>query len=291
MFKEFAIDPSAIVRSDRDLVYVLEKFGMHQGRFISQFPAQWKRMAYEAAKGRHGGKVELTKIEIRLGRMRDGVLRASGRPGGDPASPWFQRAATEHGQRPFDAIVTEDGHGQGPFVPLDEFDENHACLAPNRQWLVRRDAQSLAATCALHLRTAKHVKLVDPHFDLSRRRYRRPFEAMLIAAGLNRPMFDIYRNDGPGEQDAIRRTDLSAREAARQGFEIRLFLRPERAMHNRFVLTERGGIMFGTGLDDDDDGNGNPNDDVSLLDPPVWEQRWVEFADDAPVAHWERGAI
>ena len=31
MFQEFAVDPGAIVRSDRDLVYVLEKFGMHQG--------------------------------------------------------------------------------------------------------------------------------------------------------------------------------------------------------------------------------------------------------------------
>jgi hypothetical protein len=54
MFKEFAVDPGAIVRSDRDLVYVLEKFGMHQGRTISEFPARWKRLAYEAAHRRHG---------------------------------------------------------------------------------------------------------------------------------------------------------------------------------------------------------------------------------------------
>ena len=290
MFKEFAVDPSTIVRSDRDLVYVLEKFGMHQGRIISEFPRRWKALAYEAAQRRHGGKVELTRITERLNRLRDGVLFASGRPGGDHTLGWIQRATAEHALRPFDTILSEEALAEQPFVNFDEFDEGHPCLTPNRQWTVRRDAQSIAATCALHLRTARHVKLVDPHFDLSRRRYRRPFEAMLMAAGENRPRIDIYRNDTPGEQDAIWRTDRSARLAAQQGFEVRLFLRPQGTMHNRFVLTERGGVMYGTGLDDDDDGGGTSRDDVSLLDPPIWGQRWVEFADDAPAARWERGA-
>jgi hypothetical protein len=291
MFKEFAVDPSAVVRSDRDLVYVLEKFGMHHGRMISEFPRRWKAMAYEAAKQRHGGKVELTRITEHLNHVRDGVLLASGRPGGDPALGWITRAAIEHARQPFDAIVSEEPPAGRPFVSFDQFDEGHPCLAPNRQWSVRRDAQSLAATCTLHLKTAKSVKLVDPHFDLSRRRYRRPFEAMLDAAGENRPRFDIYRNDAHEVNEAIRRVDRSAREAARRGFEVRLYLRPEATMHNRFVLTERGGVMFGTGLDDDDDGNGTHSDEVTLLDPLVWEQRWAEFADDAPVARWERGAI
>jgi hypothetical protein len=199
---------------------------------------------------------------------------------------WLAQAAAEHARLPFDAILAEETPAGAPFVTIDRFDEEHPCLTPNRQWQVRREAHSLAATCALHLRTAKRVKLVDPHFDLSRRRFRRPFEAMLVAAGVNRPRIDIYRSDEQGEDESIRRMDRAAEGAAKQGFEVRLFLRPAASMHNRFVLTERGGVMFGTGLDDDDDGNGTNSDEVSLLEHPVWAQRWSEFADDEPLMIW-----
>ena len=287
MFQEFAVDPGAIVRSDRDLVYVLEKFGMHQGRVISQFPGRWKALAYEAAQRRHGGRVELTRITERLRRIREDVLLSLGRPGGESTAAWLQRASEEHARKPFSTIVGEVVPAEPPFVALDQLDEDHACLAPNREWIVKRDAQSLAATCALHLQIAKHVKLVDPHFDLSLRRFRRPFEAMLHAAGTNRPRIDIFRNDKLGEDDAIERMDRSAAAAASRGFLVRLFLRPEALMHNRFVLTDRGGVRFGTGLDDNDDGSRTPDDDVSLLDRAVWEQRWAEFPDDDPLMVWE----
>ena len=286
MFKVIAVDPGAIVRSDRDLVYVLEKFGMHQGRVISEFPRRWKAMAFDAAQQRHRGKVELARITERLRQVQEGVLYSAGRPGGEAAMPWVQRAAAEHAREPFDAILVEDEPTDPPFVQLDQFDEAHACLAPNRQWDVRREALRIAEICVLHLKTAKHLKLVDPYMDLSQRRFRRPFESMLAEAGANRPLIDIYRSDGLGEAETIRRADRLASKAASEGFCIRLFIRPEAGMHNRFLLSDRGGLMFATGLDDDDDGSGTSHDVVTLLDPPLWRSKWSEYSDEHAVFEW-----
>jgi hypothetical protein len=287
MFKEIAIDPHAVVRSYRDFVYVIEKFGLHQGRLIAQFPSKWKKMAYEAARQRHRGKVELNRIELRLKKLDEDVLWSSGRPGGDPSAPWLQRVSDEHEQRPFDAIVVEGGEQEMPFVPLDLLYEQHPCLAPNHQWVVNRKAEVLADACRFHLATAKHVKLIDPHFDLATRRFRRPFEALLSATGANRPQVDIYRSLDPkfDAGDWVERMAKFASAAAMRGFNVRLFLFPG-LMHNRYVLTDRGGVMFGTGLDDDNDGNGNPTDDLILLDRPVWEEKWAGYALSVPTAEW-----
>ena len=45
-------------------------------------------------------------------------------------------------------------------------------------------------------------------------------------------------------------------------------------LHNRYVLTERGGVMFGTGLDE---GDSPPEDVVSLLDDETYRDCWDCF--------------
>lgn len=56
-------------------------------------------------------------------------------------------------------------------------------------------------------------------------------------------------------------------------------------MHNRFVLTEAGGLYFLTGLDDKGQGE-KTTDQVGLLDPEVWALQWERHSSDHPVASW-----
>jgi hypothetical protein len=109
---------------------------------------------------------------------------------------------------------------------------------------------------------------------------------MLAVADTNRPKVDIYRNDRLAEDETIRRTDRAASQAASLGFCVRLFIRPEASMHNRFLLSDRGGLMFATGLDDDNDGRGAGHDVVTLLDPPLWRMKWSEYADENAAYEW-----
>jgi len=48
-------------------------------------------------------------------------------------------------------------------------------------------------------------------------------------------------------------------------------------IHNRFVLTDRGGVRFGIGLDDDD-GDDGKTDDVDLLSQDTFDLRWRQYA-------------
>ena len=50
-------------------------------------------------------------------------------------------------------------------------------------------------------------------------------------------------------------------------------------LHNRYILTELGGVSFQHGLDD---GKKGDTDDVALLDRESYELRWAQYAGDAP---------
>jgi hypothetical protein len=61
---------------------------------------------------------------------------------------------------------------------------------------------------------------------------------------------------------------------------VRLEQRPQgEQLHNRYILTDVGGVLFGAGLDEGDDGI---TDDVHLLDRAQYEQRWQQYASDSP---------
>ena len=47
-------------------------------------------------------------------------------------------------------------------------------------------------------------------------------------------------------------------------------------LHNRFILTDRGGVIFGVGLDDGD-GAAEETDDIKLLDDETYKIRWQQY--------------
>jgi len=51
------------------------------------------------------------------------------------------------------------------------------------------------------------------------------------------------------------------------------------AFHNRYILTERGGIGFASGLDVK---TADQTDDLSLCQPEVYKMRWNQFFGDQP---------
>ena len=50
-------------------------------------------------------------------------------------------------------------------------------------------------------------------------------------------------------------------------------------LHNRYILTDLGGVAFGIGLDDGNDGE---TDDLILMDRAQYELRWSQYAGDPP---------
>ena len=49
-------------------------------------------------------------------------------------------------------------------------------------------------------------------------------------------------------------------------------------MHDRFILTDRGGIQIGHGLDDNEDGGSAPTANVILLEHAMFQIQWQRFS-------------
>lgn len=59
----------------------------------------------------------------------------------------------------------------------------------------------------------------------------------------------------------------------------------DESLHNRYILTDIGGVMFGTGLDDNDEGDTTKADKdvVTLLDEDTRQQLWQQYASQKPL--------
>lgn len=287
MFKEFAVQPDAIVQSYLQFAYVIEKFGITEGRLIARFPKRWKSLVYGAAAARLKGTNELKKIEYRLQHLGDDVFWSRGRPGEGADENWLQAALAEHERRPFDTVLTADAIDVPGVVPLADLDGVHPCLVPNRQWHVPRDAELMAACCGPILAGAKHVKLVDPHFNINAQRYRRPMAAFLrdLRPGTR---VDVFRGSVDDEAELLAHLDRWWIDAVPAGVELGLYLLPKDEVHNRYVMTNIGGIYFQTGLDDAGLVGARKMDDIGVMVHAIWQEHWQRYAGDIPIGKWVR---
>jgi hypothetical protein len=283
MFKEIAVDPAAVTTSYRDFSYLVEKFGISEGRLIAAFPSKWKKYVFEAAQRRLHG-IELKRIVERLNSLTKDCFLSRGRPGEGCADDWLAAAIAEHKRQPFDAIIAAAADLEGIAVLAPDLDATHPCLLPNRQWHIERTPEIMARCCSPLLSSASHVKLIDPHFDANNARHRRPLVEFLkcIKSGARVDIFSGDRKDEAHLRLGIERALLEVRP---DGVEVRLHLRPQATLHNRYVLTQGGGMFFSTGLDDHDGGE-VLTDEVGVLDPAIWSVQWEKYSGDDSVACW-----
>ena len=284
MFKEIAIEPGAVAASDLQFRYIIEKFGVAEGRLIAAFPSKWKKFVYQAAQAKLRGTTELSKIEVRLRNLTDEIFYFRGRPGDGCAQNWLAAALTEHERQPFDAIIAADGEAGGAVVPVHELDAGHPSLQPTRQWHIERNADVMAQCCAPLLRSASHIKLIDPHLDANNGRHRRPLMKFLKCAKPGARV-DVFTGDRKDKGHLCRGIERALTESHLDGVEVRLYLRPQATLHNRYVLTQSGGLFFSTGLDDHDNGE-NRTDEVGVLEPGIWSVQWERYSGDDSVACW-----
>ena len=283
MIKEFAVEPEAIVGSYRDLCYVIEKFGISEGRVISEFPGKWKRLVHEAATQAHGGKTELARIQERLRRLPKSALISLARPAG--AGNWLDIVKTEHLRKPFDWVLTKNPEGIEQVVHLDAWDAEHPSLQNQRQERIARTAEEMARVCSLLLSIAKHVKLVDPHLDLNNRRFREPLSRFIQCLPENAYVDIFVEGQNRSHEHLCRGADLFLPQKLERGIQVRLWAHAKGRMHNRYVLTSLGGITFGTGLDIAES-DATPMDEVTLLQEHLRAELWSEYADGELIGTW-----
>jgi hypothetical protein len=298
MLSEYAVEPAAIGADWRTFKDLIDRFGADKGRLISRFPTKWEKKVIEAAKSAGVPDIRITSIIERLRESKHKV--ADFHRTYDQNTDWIANALREHAHRPFKAVICGGSPACVEAMHPDDCSDVHPLFGTAISRDVVRTADEIAA--ALHLITAisKEVDIVDPYFDLRRTEgnYLEPLVSLLgrLAAG-------------PGQSKAIRihfrdhtsrpPAQILARDVSMQmkgliplGYCLEFYawsqIRGGEDFHDRFVITELGGIMIGAGLSAD-----GPSETAAftLLDVDHSRRLRARYADGSTAYHRVGSAV
>jgi hypothetical protein len=284
MFHEFALDPE-VLRTWPAFRYLIDQFGMSQGRLISRFPARWKKAVYAACEGIP--PLDRSRIEVGLSRI-DSKLYASAREF-DSTLEWIRNAARSHIDQPFRAIITtKEQSNHAGCVDYESISDTTECWRPGIP-PVRRHADDMAAAAEKLLKSSSEIVFVDQHYSCAARHVR-PLAAFLkhALAGVPPSRLEYHLGSsgmaswfGGQLQRQVRYLGLP------EGVVLTFYRWKERPggekFHARYILTDLGGIRYDVGLDESDDPDGPQTTDVSALDPETYRHRWNEYRPDSAV--------
>jgi hypothetical protein len=197
-------------------------------------------------------------------------------------------AENEHLARPFRGIVADANPRNRDFVLIGrDLDESQPLWKMEDKVFVPRTAVQLAALVYPLLRISETLVFVDRHFGPENVRYRTVFRELMKASITGRrrdPTSLVYFTGTAATNEFF--LDTCRDELPRNipaGISVRLAKLAERQggekFHNRYVLTERGGISLGTGLDA---GPAGQTDDAYLLAQEQYLRRRNDYMGVTP---------
>ena len=306
MIHEYALEPK-LVASWHDRMrgrFFIDKFGLGTGRIVSRYPGNWKRQVWDAFNETFDGtpsekEKARGRIEELIKQFATAMTKRSGLPGDGPN--WFANAEEEHERKSFYAILARDNpyHNTGVMREGDVLEyKAKAWNVPEGAILISRTAEEMAKCVAPMLRCATKILFVDPYFRATEERFLKPLAMFLQnvdTQALKRGMIELHtkalrkrcaielhtadRDKAPSWQvfqqeckdklPSILPADVLLtvyRWKNREGGE---------KLHNRYILTDIGGVSFNTGLDEGDSGT---TDDVSRLSADTYAKRWSDYA-------------
>jgi hypothetical protein len=286
MIYEYALEP-ALLNNWKDFRYFTEKFGVPKGRLISRFPKRWERMVLDSLT--RCGEIEKARIVEALVGIQKHIL--SRHHEWNNQFDWLSNAETEHGKRPFHAVVASSNPRHHEYVlEADGLSETNPLWRLPHLPPVQRIALDMAQRVAPLLCFSHRILFIDPHFRPNEIRWRRPLQAFLQVATNKRRPGDILRVEIHVKDDLetglfTTYSQRSLPEIIPSGIRVRILQWREREqgekLHNRFILTDLGGVSFGVGLDDSD-GEDGQTDDIQLLNEETYGMRFAQYAGSTP---------
>lgn len=256
MHREYAIEPT--VFGDWNLLRLLVgQLGWEHGRLISEIPGSWVRQVFEAAaaQGRQG-----TRVEECVRRLKPGLVVRRDRAQAQREG-WLDQVRALHEVRAFDLIVTREANDtRRSEVPAGELDTSAEYWRVG-EGVALRDPASIARELGLLLRCAREVRFVDPYLLPGDRQYKDLLQALLQLAADKTyrqgcPVVEIHtklkKRDGETYSHLREEYEAKLLPLVPRGIEVKVVIWCERdggqQFHNRYVLTDRGGVSFGSGI-------------------------------------------
>ena len=293
MVYEYAIDPKIVAlwaKDRRDYIYYYEKFGIGQPRLMAEFPKlkNWRKQFRKAADAAKDG--ELQRLTALFNRLKETMIYRQG-IAYDGTQSWLENAVCENTRYPFQAILAlENPHCHIKVIPNESID-SHKKWDVNDSATPLRNAAAMAIPISALLRNSLTIIFVDPYFDPRKHRWREPLKVFLEHSIKNPRLKDKERIEVHTSTRILWEGEKTFEEVCRkklpdcipQNMKVKVKRWKQKdcgeKFHNRYILTDLGGVMFGTGLDT---GEGSETDDVNLMKRATYELRWSQYADDSP---------
>lgn len=265
MIHAFALEPNLVASWGRkeEFRFIHDKFGLGTARVMLELPAwtKWKKAVYAAALELGLSQEDMNRVAeiFRLfeeHRCRRANVVSDG-------TDWLERAEREYDRKRFAAILA----GVNP--------RNHAAVLPGDQlpstdprWVCAtgahpaRTAQAITTLLSPMLANCRELHLVDPHFSPCSNRFRSVVQEIAVHISSHNP--DLRTIHVHCDFEARNAPELAEFEAGAARMALSLpagllveFTRWRQVrdkLHDRFVLTDLGGVLLGTGLDEGADG-------------------------------------
>lgn len=300
MIHEYALEPELVATwTDRHAcLYFKDKFGLGKERVVSRYPKRWKSLVWKSFDCTDD--FARKRLEELLARLSEQMVRRSDDQWDGESTSWLENAEREHEKRPFHAIVARTNPKSHAHVLTEsEIDDDSATRwTVRRGRSIKRNAVEMADAMAPLLRCSSDVIFVDPYFRLGPQRWRHPFKAFLERMVHQRPgemptRIEVHTSGKVTDSETKKlfrgECDTKLHQCVPKGMKVlvrRLKKKQDgEQFHNRYILTDLGGVAFGSGLDE---GNEGETDDITLMDRDQYQLRWSQYGGNPP-AEFEQG--
>ncbi len=288
MIHEYAVDPNSL-SSFNEIWQALEQFGVENGRLVVECPKRWwaiVKQNLEQAQETLPAE-EFKVLEDRCHNLRHSgkLTRRRGLQFDGQQASWIRGLATEHSTRPFRAAIqlnTEDRSVDIPVLSRFDLHDGNPLWQVERSVYVSRDEHELAVAAIPLLAISTDMLFIDPYFS-AEPRHCIGLSAMLngaIKGGAKPQRLEVHTKTTAATPHLSEQIHLLVVAKVRDCPAITVVRWTQREggerLHDRFILTDRGGLEIPGGTDGSRKTVGESTN-VHLLNQRTYEFRWQQY--------------
>lgn len=286
MIHAYAIEPECVVAwcDRRSFRIVSGRFGVGTPRLLLELPkfSSWKKAVYDAASKANLSDLHKTRLAELFKLLGNQRVRRMG-TAYDGTRPWLENAEAEYARHPFAAIIAMTNPRSHAAVLLESAvgDEGNPLWHRPLAATPSRTPEGIAAVVSALVENCDEIHLVDPHFGPENARHRRVLDSILELVAARRsglPSRVCVHCSPKAKIDFFEAEALAMASRIPAGVTLTFKRWAERAggerFHNRYLLSNIGGVIIGVGLDAGREGQ---TDDVNLMDAVQFLKRWDQF--------------
>jgi len=270
MIYEYALEPDMVATWGelQNYRFFLRAFGQGQGRIVSRYPKKWAAKVWDSFET--GTDMDRKRLEELLVRFKETMIKRKDVIWDDKRS-WVENALHEHARYPFSSILAKNNPENYPEILREEALGTTPCPSWDipHGLKINRNIIDMATAVRGMLSCCRWVKFIDPYLSPRRHEYKTSLRAFLKILVQNRAV-------GPPESieihsriqtDNVEFIQDSFKKFIPAGLKVAFFQWKERKggqrLHNRYILSDLGGVSFLHGLDTGKEGE---TDDINRLD-------------------------